>query len=202
MGRMVKPVAQLSNALACIKDSKCKKNFIRFKSDRLTRVKPNWRRSKGIDNRERRKFSGTSDMPGKGYKTPTAIKHLTPEGYRKVMISNIRDLEALKSLNSYYCGEIRHAIGAKKRIEIVAKADELGIFILNRTGKLTEDLIYYSSISISPFHPCIVTTLSAPPLTIISGCFQLAHNTLSLCFSKSYRGDVTHLKSHTFTRLS
>merc|ERR1711953_27277 len=139
MGRMVKPVAQLSNVLTHINDSKCKKNFFRFKSDRLTRVKPNWRRSKGIDNRERRKFSGTSDMPGKGYKTCTFIKHLTQEGYRKVMISNIKDLQALKSLNTFYCGEIRHAIGAKKRIEIVAKADEYGIVLLNRTGKLTED---------------------------------------------------------------
>lgn len=136
---MIQPVSQLENVLEQINNSKCKKRFNRFKSDRYVRVKPSWRRPRGIDNRVRRKFRGTADMPGKGFKTATVIKHLTPEGYRKVMISNIKDLEALKTLNSYYCAEIRHAIGAKKRIEIINKADEYGIIVLNRAGKLVED---------------------------------------------------------------
>lgn len=136
---MVQPVAQLKDVLEFINNSKCKKVFRRFKSDRYVRVKPAWRKPRGIDNRVRRKYKGTIDMPGKGYKTANVIKHLTPEGYRKVMITNVRDLEPLKSLNSFYAAEIRHAVGAKKRIDIIAKADEYGIVVLNRAGKILEE---------------------------------------------------------------
>lgn len=78
-------------------------------------------------------------MPGKGYKTTEVIKHLTPEGYRKVMVTNVKDLEPLKSLNGFYAAEIRHAVGAKKRIDIIAKADEYAIIVLNRAGKVLEE---------------------------------------------------------------
>ncbi|ELQ76656.1 60S ribosomal protein L32 [Trachipleistophora hominis] len=136
---MAQPVAQLENVLTEINTSKCKKTFNRFKSDRFKRVKPSWRHPRGIDNRVRRKFRGTISMPNKGFKTASVIKNLTPDGYRKVMVSNVRELEALKSLNTYYCAEIRHGVGAKKRIEIVSKADEYNIVVTNRTGKLVED---------------------------------------------------------------
>lgn len=136
---MVKIVPVLESVIDKINDSKCKKTFNRFKSDRYKRLSKSWRKPRGIDNKVRRKFKGVTKMPSKGYKTENVIKHLTPEGYRKVMISNIKELEPLKSLNTFYCAEIRHAIGAKKRMEIIAKADEFGIIVLNRAGKLVEE---------------------------------------------------------------
>lgn len=137
---MIEPVPELKPILSHINSQKCKKTFNRFKSDRYVRVKKSWRHPRGIDNRVRRKYRGVIQMPSKGFKTAKVIKHLTPEGYRKVMVSNVRELEALKSLNTYYCAEIRHAVGARKRIEIVSKADEYNIVVVNRTGKLVEDI--------------------------------------------------------------
>ncbi|KAF2343478.1 Ribosomal protein L32e, partial [Trinorchestia longiramus] len=116
--------------------SKNKHKFKRYHSWRYKRVKPSWRRPRGIDNCIRRKFRGAIAMPGKGYKTENCLKHLTPCGFRKVMVANVGELESLIGLNNFYCAEIRHAVGAKKRIEIVNRADELGIKVLNREGRI------------------------------------------------------------------
>lgn len=137
---MTQSEMEFRKCLAEVRASRHRGKFNRFKSDRFKRVKTSWRHPRGIDNRVRRKYRGTIPMPGKGYKTANVIKHLTPDGYRKVMICNVGELEALKSLNKYYCAEIRHAVGAKKRMEIVSKADEYNIIVTNRTGKLVEDV--------------------------------------------------------------
>merc|ERR1711910_249613 len=43
------------------------KKFTRHQSDRYDKLKRNWRRPKGIDNRVRRKFKGMYKMPNIGY---------------------------------------------------------------------------------------------------------------------------------------
>lgn len=130
---------QLEKYLPYINASKNKREFNRYHSFRYKRVKTNWRHPRGIDNRVRRKFRGNIAMPNKGFKTEGCIKHLTPSGFRKVMVSNVNELEALIGVNNYYCAEIRHAVGAKKRIEIINRAAELGIHVMNKEGKLIEE---------------------------------------------------------------
>ena len=51
------------------------KKFIRHQSDRYNKLKPNWRKPKGIDNRVRRRFKGQYLMPSVGYGSNNKTKH-------------------------------------------------------------------------------------------------------------------------------
>ncbi|KAF9762660.1 60S ribosomal protein L32 [Nosema granulosis] len=120
------------------KEFKKKINFVRHHSDRYIRVKPSWRKPKGIDSNVRKGLNGQRKMPKIGYGKPKCIKHLLPCGLRKVRIFNVADLEPLTTLNRVYCGEIANSVGAKKRIAIVNKAKDLGIHITNANARLVE----------------------------------------------------------------
>merc|ERR1719357_2376228 len=71
------------------------KRFIRHQSDRYDKVKQNWRRPKGIDNRVRRRFKGVYKMPNIGYGSAKMTRHMLPTGFRKVLVHNVKELEVL-----------------------------------------------------------------------------------------------------------
>jgi large subunit ribosomal protein L32e len=68
-----------------------------------------------------------------GYRGPRAARGLHPSGYRDNVIHNISELSNLDP--KYDAARIGHTVGKKKRIDIVSKAVELGIKVLN-PGKL------------------------------------------------------------------
>ncbi|KAH9411566.1 ribosomal protein L32 [Ordospora pajunii] len=128
------------NPLVEIKEAYSKKKvFSRHHSDKYKRIKPSWRKPHGIDSKVRLKMKGQKEMPNIKYKKPEEVRFLLPNGLRKVRIFNINDLTPLTSLNRFYCGEIAHGVGAKKRIAIVNKAKELGICIINANARLVPE---------------------------------------------------------------
>ena len=89
------------------------KKFARMQSDRKVTVKESWRRPKGIDCRARRKFKGTTLMPNIGYGTNKLHRHILPNGFRKMVVHNVKELEVLMMHNRTFCGEIAHSVSSR-----------------------------------------------------------------------------------------
>ncbi|PIO14677.1 hypothetical protein AB205_0110470, partial [Aquarana catesbeiana] len=75
------------------------KKFIRHQSDRYVKIKPNWRKPRGIDNRARRRFKGQILMPNIGYGSNKKTKHMLPTGFKKFLVHNLKELEVLMMSN-------------------------------------------------------------------------------------------------------
>lgn len=112
------------------------KKFVRHQSDRFKSVKPSWRKPKGIDNRVRRRFRGQLVMPKIGYGSNQKTKHMMPNGFKRLVISNVKDLEMLTMHNKNYAAEVAHNVSARHRIEIVNRARQLNIKLTNPTARL------------------------------------------------------------------
>ncbi|TFH19190.1 50S ribosomal protein L32e [Candidatus Bathyarchaeota archaeon] len=104
-------------------------HFKRFESWRLVRIKDQWRKPKGIDNKMRTELQGWPRSVKVGYGGPAAVRGLHSSGYEEVMVWNTNDLE--KVLPETQVARIGGTVGGKKRESILAKAEELNIRILN-----------------------------------------------------------------------
>lgn len=112
------------------------KKFVRHQSDRYDKVKSAWRKPKGIDNRVRRRFKGQLPMPKIGYGSDKKTRFLTPDGFRRFVVSNVDELAVLMMHNRRYAAEIAHNVSAKNRVVIVEKAKALGVKVLNAQARL------------------------------------------------------------------
>ncbi|XP_031638836.1 60S ribosomal protein L32 [Contarinia nasturtii] len=112
------------------------KKFIRHQSDRYAKLSPKWRKPKGIDNRVRRRFKGQYLMPNIGYGSNKSTRHMLPNGFKKFLVHNVRELEVLMMQNRVYSAEIAHNVSSKKRKDIVERAKQLSIRLTNPNGRL------------------------------------------------------------------
>ena len=115
------------------KVAKRRPKFVRQESWRYDRLAENWRKPKGKDNKMRKQKSGMPAIVKIGYRGPRAARGLHPSGYTDNVIHNTAELARLDPKKD--AARIGHTVGKKKRIEIINKAAELGIKVLN-TGKL------------------------------------------------------------------
>jgi len=111
--------------------------FVRQESWRYIRLAENWRKPKGIDNKMRKQMSGVPPLVKVGYRGPKRARGLHPSGYKDKLVHNIRDLEKLDPKTD--AARIGHSVGRRKRIDLVNKANALGIKVLNR-GNVTKEL--------------------------------------------------------------
>merc|ERR1712118_189461 len=112
------------------------KTFPRFQADRFKRMNQAWRKPRGIDCRVRRKFKGSTLLPSIGYGSNKQTKFRLKNGFYKFLVQSPADLEMLLMHNEEYAVEIAHNVGAKKRKEIVERADQLRLFVTNRFARL------------------------------------------------------------------
>merc|ERR1711934_388794 len=112
----------------------------RFQSHQWKRVNPDsHRKVRGIDCFTRRRMKGTQKMPKIGSKQDSKTRHLLPNGFKKFLISNEKDLEILLMNNRQYCGEISQRIGSSKRLRMVQRAKELNARLTNAQAKAKKE---------------------------------------------------------------
>lgn len=107
-----------------------KPDFARQESWRYVRVKETWRKPKGIDSKMRQRKKGWPKSPSIGYRGPRKVRSLHPSGFKEVLVQNMSDLEGIDPRSQ--AARIAGAVGKKKRLEIIERADKLGIRVLNR----------------------------------------------------------------------
>ena len=107
--------------------------FIRQESWRYDRLAKNWRKPKGKDNKMRKQKSGMPAIVKVGYRGPRVARGLHPSGYTDNIVHNMAELTRLDPKRD--AARLGHTVGKRKRIGIIAKANELGIKVLN-AGKL------------------------------------------------------------------
>mmetsp|Transcript_14273 Transcript_14273/g.45621 ORF Transcript_14273/g.45621 Transcript_14273/m.45621 type:complete len:136 (+) Transcript_14273:20-427(+) len=112
------------------------KKFRRWQSHQFKRVPESWRVPHGIDGRFRRRFRGTGVHPGIGYGSNKRTRNVLPNHLYKFRVFNVEDLELLMMHNRKYCAEIASAVSARKRIDIIKRAKQLNVVVLNENAKL------------------------------------------------------------------
>merc|ERR1711909_80269 len=105
----------------------------------MGRVKQNWRKPKGIDNRVRRRFKGQYLMPNIGYGTAKKTRHILPDGFKKFLVHNIKELEVLLMQNRTFAAEIAHNVSSRKRKTIVERAQQPSIKVTNPNARLRSE---------------------------------------------------------------
>jgi large subunit ribosomal protein L32e len=80
-------------------------------------------------------------MPSVGYRSPSKLRNLHPSGLQEVIVHNIRQLEGLHP--KFNAVRIGRRVGDRKRIDILDRADELGLRVLNPRLKtrVIEDIL-------------------------------------------------------------
>jgi large subunit ribosomal protein L32e len=112
--------------------SKHRPRFIRQESWRYVRIKSPWRKPKGVDNKVRRQDKGAVALVKVGFRGPTASRGLHPSGHFEVLAHRPQDLEGLVPGKDVV--RLGSTVGAKKREKILARANELGLRVVNPTG--------------------------------------------------------------------
>jgi large subunit ribosomal protein L32e len=106
--------------------------FVRQESWRYVRIHPEWRKPKGVDNKVRRQDKGWPALVRVGYRGPVESRGLHPSGHFEVLVYRPSDLGSL--VPGRDVARIGGTVGAKKREQILSRATELGIRVLNPTG--------------------------------------------------------------------
>ena len=122
---------EVKRALELKKEKKIPE-FRRQEWFRYKRLGESWRRPKGLHSKYRRNLKYRPKLVRIGFRTPKAARGLHPSGFEEVLVYNVKDLEKIDP--DRQAARIGRTVGTRKRMEIISKADELGIKILNRGG--------------------------------------------------------------------
>lgn len=115
-----------------------KPKFERHESWRYVRLKENWRRPRGLDNKMRIRFKGWPPRASIGYRGPKIGRGLHPSGLEKVLVHNPEQLKEIDRMTQAV--QIAHTVGKKKRTRILADVRKRKLTVLNiKAAKVAEE---------------------------------------------------------------
>jgi large subunit ribosomal protein L32e len=106
-----------------------KPRFRRQESWRYKRVTDRWRKPHGIDSKMRKKIKGWPPSPTTGYRSPKKTRGLHPSGFVETRVQSVSDLGGIDP--ELQAIRVARTVGGRKRVEIMALAEEKGIHVLN-----------------------------------------------------------------------
>ncbi|HID60762.1 MAG TPA: 50S ribosomal protein L32e [Hadesarchaea archaeon] len=109
-----------------------KKKSLKFRRQewfRFKKLSEKWRKPRGRDSKMRLGMSGKPAVVSIGYRSSRATRHVHPSGLVEVLVNNPRDLEDVDP--SGRAVRISSKVGKKTREQIMAKAKDLKIKVLN-----------------------------------------------------------------------
>lgn len=123
-------MADIKKLLEIRKKIKDKKPvFIRQDAHKKIRVGSGWRRARGLHSKVRLCKKGYRKGISKGYKSPSLIRGFHKTGLKVITVSSLKDIDKIKDDKEGVI--IKKSVGLKKKIEIVKKAVEKSIKIIN-----------------------------------------------------------------------
>lgn len=106
-----------------------KKKFKRQGSSDYGRVNEGWRKPKGGDSKMRREKKGKPPLAKIGHRKPKPERGIHPSGFREVLVNNPQEVEKVDPETQAV--RIASSVGERKREQILEKAYEWGIRVLN-----------------------------------------------------------------------
>merc|ERR1712224_359501 len=67
-------------------------------------------------------------------------RYMMPSGHKAFLVNNTKDVELLLMHNRTYAAEIAHGVSSRKRVDIIARAKQLGVKVTNSKAKVTTEV--------------------------------------------------------------
>lgn len=105
-----------------------KPEFLQQDFHKKKRLSAKWKRPTGLHSKMRHQFKGYGRRVKQGWRSPVEIRGFHGKGLKPVTINNVKELSAVKKDEGII---IAKSVGDKKRLEIIKKAEELKLIVLN-----------------------------------------------------------------------
>ncbi|TRZ54106.1 50S ribosomal protein L32e [archaeon] len=112
-----------------MKQKRRKPDFLRQNWFRFPSLGMKWRAPIGKRNKLRKHIKGKGFLPKAGYGSPASVKGMHPSGLMEIRVFNADGLQKINPATG--CARIASGVGKKKRMEIIKKAAETKIRVLN-----------------------------------------------------------------------
>ncbi len=114
--------------------------WMRMDEWRFLRIahRESWRRPKGNDNKIRLEIKGYPKRVKVGYGKPRLVRNLHPTGFKLVTVHRPEDVDKVDPTKEAIV--IGRTVGLRKRVEIVRRAIERGVRVINVTKDVIDEL--------------------------------------------------------------
>jgi len=103
--------------------------FLRSEAHKRKRLRPGWRRPRGVHSKMRQRQRGKPARVAIGYGAPRAVRGLTRTGLRPMLIARAEQLGAVDKKTQIAI--IQRTVGQRSRLAIFKRARELSLPIFN-----------------------------------------------------------------------